>query len=59
MLIVILELIWKVARYTSAAPIIFTECDDFVDGGLLASNPCSCALTKIQVLNELTTLHDC
>ena len=43
------ELVWKVGRYTSAAPIYFTECDNFVDGGMLANNPCSDALTKIQV----------
>jgi hypothetical protein len=42
------ELVWKVGRYTAAAPIYFTECEGFVDGGLLANNPCSDALTKIQ-----------
>ena len=34
------ELVWKVARYTSAAPTYFTECDNFVDGGFMANNPC-------------------
>ena len=43
------ELVWRVGRYTSAAPVYFTECDNFVDGGLLANNPCSDGLTKIQV----------
>ena len=43
------ELVWRVGRYTSAAPVYFTECDNFVDGGLLANNPCSDALTRIQV----------
>ena len=43
------ELVWKVARYTSAAPIYFTECDEYVDGGMLAKNPSCDALTKIQV----------
>ena len=33
------EKVWKVARYTSAAPIFFTEMDDYVDGGVLANNP--------------------
>ena len=42
------ELVWKVARYTSAAPIFFTECDDYVDGGILAQNPSSTVLTAIQ-----------
>lgn len=31
--------VWKVARYTSAAPTYFTECDEYVDGGLMANNP--------------------
>ena len=48
-IISLIELVWKVGRYTSAAPIYFTECDNYVDGGLLANNPCSDALTKIQV----------
>eukprot|EP00731_Ephydatia_muelleri_P026391 Em0018g491a len=33
------EKVWKVARYTSAAPIFFTDMDDYVDGGVLANNP--------------------
>ena len=33
------EKVWKVARYTSAAPLFFTEMDDYVDGGVLANNP--------------------
>ena len=36
------------ARYTSAAPMFFTECDNYVDGGVLANNPCECGLTEIQ-----------
>ena len=42
------EPICKVARYTSAAPLFFNEMDDYVDGGLLANNPCEIGLTKIQ-----------
>ncbi len=42
------ELIWKVARSTSAAPIFFTEFEGFVDGGVKANNPCEHALTRIQ-----------
>ncbi len=42
------ELVWKVARYTSAAPMFFKECDNYVDGGVLANNPCDYGLTAIQ-----------
>ena len=42
------EPVCKVARYTSAAPLFFNEMDDYVDGGLLANNPCEIGLTKIQ-----------
>ena len=41
-------LVWKVARYTSAAPIFFEELDNYVDGGVLANNPASAGLTFIQ-----------
>ena len=44
--------VWKVARYTSAAPVYFTECDNYVDGGVKANNPCDYALTMIQVRSE-------
>lgn len=42
------DLVWKVARYTSAGPVFFTEKDNYVDGGILAQNPCSVGLTAIQ-----------
>ena len=42
------ELIWKVARYTSAAPVYFKPLNHFVDGGVRANNPSNYALTKIQ-----------
>ena len=42
------ELVWKVARYTSAAPFYFKSKDYYVDGGLLANNPSLHALTTIQ-----------
>ena len=44
----VVELVWKVARYTSAAPIFFAECDNYVDGGVKANNPTAFALTEIQ-----------
>ena len=40
--------VWKVARYTSAGPVMFGEADDYVDGGLLANNPSESGLTRIQ-----------
>jgi len=43
------EPVWKVARYTSAAPLLFTEKDNYVDGGMLANNPVMDAITQIQV----------
>lgn len=39
---------WKVARYTSAAPLYFSSKDGYLDGGLLADNPTEDALTAIQ-----------
>lgn len=36
------------ARYTTAAPLFFNEMDNKVDGGVLANNPASSGLTKIQ-----------
>ena len=33
------EKVWKVARYTSAAPIFLADMDDYLDGGVLANNP--------------------
>ena len=42
------EEVWKVARYTSAAPLYFSSKDGYLDGGLLADNPTEDALTAIQ-----------
>jgi calcium-independent phospholipase A2 len=37
-----------VARYTSAAPVMFTESDNYVDGGIKANNPTTYGLAEIQ-----------
>ena len=42
------ELIWKVGRYTSAAPLVFDEIDNYVDGGLMANNPSEYGLMEIR-----------
>ena len=42
------DLVWKVARYTSASPIFFGEFENYVDGGVLANNPCDSGMTAIQ-----------
>ena len=39
---------WKVARYTCAAPVLFGESDEYVDGGILANNPSDSGLSRIQ-----------
>jgi predicted acylesterase/phospholipase RssA len=51
-LILIAECVWKVAKYTSAAPVYFEpeDCGQhrYIDGGIKANNPTDYALTKIQ-----------
>ena len=48
LLVLHIDPVWKVARYTSAAPMFFSECDNYVDGGVLANNPCDYGMTAIQ-----------
>ena len=42
------EFVWKVGRYTSAAPLHFKEFENYIDGGMLVNNPSEAALTVIQ-----------
>jgi len=41
------QLIWKVARYSAAAPTYFNSSDGFIDGAVFANNPTVDALTEI------------
>ena len=45
---ILAEEVWKVARYTCAGPTMFKELDDYVDGGVMAQNPSTVGITKIQ-----------
>ncbi len=42
------ELVWKVARSTCAGPMIFSEFNNYVDGGVLCNNPTEQGVTTIQ-----------
>lgn len=49
---------WKVGRYTSAAaPLYFSEADNYLDGGLLANNPIQQAWTEIHQPDRKLHLH--
>ena len=47
------ELIWKVARITSAAPYYFKPVGNSLDGGMLANNPTLDALVQVSKYNEV------
>ncbi len=42
------ELVWKVARSTCAGPMLFSEFNNYVDGGVLCNNPTEKGVTAIQ-----------
>ena len=49
---VLIELVWKVARYTSAGPTYFSQSDNYVDGGVKANNPSIAAWVEINRFYE-------
>ena len=46
--ILILVEVWKVARSTCAGPMLFSEFNNYVDGGVLCNNPTDQGVTAIQ-----------
>ena len=47
-MVTLLELVWKVGRYVSAAaPFFFTEMDSYIDGGYQANNPSQMAWSEV------------
>lgn len=44
----LIELVWKVARSTCAGPMLFSEFNNYVDGGVLCNNPTEHGVTTIQ-----------
>ena len=39
--------VWKVACYTAASPLTFSECESYVDTGVVCGSLCSMAFHKI------------
>jgi calcium-independent phospholipase A2 len=46
------QLLWKIARSSSAAPFYFPRFERFLDGGLIANNPTMDTLADIQELKD-------
>ena len=43
--------VWEACRASSAAPLFFTSFKDYVDGGVMANNPCEYAMAAISQYN--------
>jgi hypothetical protein len=46
------QLLWKIARSSSAAPFYFPQFDRFLDGGLVANNPTMDTIADIEELKD-------
>jgi len=47
--LVLSDEVWRVDRYTSAAPFFFKSLDGYVDGGLVANNPSNQGFSRIKM----------
>ena len=46
--------VWYVAKATSAAPMHFLSCDEYIDGGIMANNPSMKAWSEMHRYSQAT-----